>query len=374
MTQGSTKKQIFLIFFMFLFLLVARLFYPFMTIILWSGLIYAFLAPIFERCTRFIKRDKNSKLKRPILENILAGLFSVLGVLVFAVPFTFLFIALLRQVVDLSGSIIRLIEEHPDIFSLSHTSPVGGFIYRVSAGSIDLSNIDVLHEVKGFAIASSSRIVGFSGTILKNVVSLVTTLAFMIFTLFFLLVDGKHLASLVVSAMPIERTYTKMFMQKFTESGRQLILGFFLVAIYQAVVMFILALIFGLKSSLVLATLTAIASFIPMVGTSLIWVPISLFIGLTGEIGKAVTFFVLAAFFVSFTDNFLRPMILGERLRIHPLLIFFAIVGGLSIFGFNGLILGPLIVIIFFAAVELYDQLDQVKAGSPGSDKDSASQ
>ncbi len=68
-------------------------------------------------------------------------------------------------------------------------------------------------------MSSSSRIIGFSGTILKNAVSLVTTLAFMIFTLFFLLVDGRHLASLVVSAVPIESTYTKMFMQKMNDSG-----------------------------------------------------------------------------------------------------------------------------------------------------------
>ena len=374
MTPGSTKKQIFLIFFMALFLLVARLFYPFMTIILWSGVIYAFLAPLFERCTRSIRRRSESKKKkRSILESVLASVFSILGVLVFVVPFIFLFVALLKQVVDLSGSLVRVIEEHPDIFSLSQTSPVGGFIYKVSNGSIDLSGINVVHEVKAFLISSSSRIIGFSGTILKNIASLVTTLAFMIFTLYFLFMDGKHLASLVVSAMPIERTITTMFMKKMGESGRQLVLGFFLVAIYQAVVMFILCLIFGLNSPLVLATLTAVASFIPMVGTSLVWLPLSLFIGLTGDIGKAIAFCAMAAFFVSFTDNFLRPMILGDRLRIHPLLIFFAIVGGLNLFGFNGLILGPLIVIIFFAAVELYDQIDQVKAGSQDSDEDSSS-
>jgi len=374
MTSGTTKKQIFLIFFIALFLLVARLFYPFLTVILWSGVIYAFIAPLYERCAKvFAKRDKLSPKKRSVVENILGGIFAVLGVLVLAVPFTFLFIALLKQVVDLSGNMIRVIEEHPDVFSLSHTSPIGGFVYRLSAGAIDLSGIDVLHEAKGFLIASSSRIIGFSGTILKNGISLLTTLAFMIFTLYFLLVDGKHLASLVVSAMPIERTYTKMFMQKMSESGRQLVLGFFLVAIYQDVVMFILSLVFKLEGPLVLASLTAVASFIPMVGTSLVWIPISLYMGLTGDIGTALLFCVLAGFFVSFTDNFLRPMVLGDRLKMHPLLIFFAIVGGLSIFGFNGLIMGPLIVIIFFSAVELYDQIDQVKAANPGSDEQSSS-
>jgi predicted PurR-regulated permease PerM len=133
--------------------------------------------------------------------------------------------------------------------------------------------------------------------------------------------------------------------------------------------MFLLSTIFKLSTPLVFAALTAVASFVPMVGASLVWFPLAIFMGLTGEVGKAVLFGVLAAFFVSFTDNFLRPVILGNRLKIHPLLIFFAIVGGLQLFGVNGLILGPLIVIIFFASVELYDQIDQGEK-SEKSDQD----
>ncbi len=372
MPQGTTKKQIFLIFFIALFLLVARLFYPFMTVILWSGLIYAFLEPLFERMTKSMNPSPKNRQRTSPVKNILAGFFSVAGVLVFAVPFIFLFIALLRQVVDLSGSLVRLVEEHPDFFSLSTTSPIGGFIFKLSGGSIDLSQVNVVHELKSFLSASSSRIIGFSGTILKNAFSLVIALAFMVFSLFFLLMDGKHLMSVLVSAIPIENSYTKMFMQKMKDSGRQLVLGFFLVALYQAAAMFVLALIFGFKNALVLATLTAIASFVPMVGTSLVWFPLGLFMLLSGNVLNGILFILLAAFFVSFVDNFMKPIILGERLRIHPLLIFFAIVGGLNIFGFNGLILGPLIVIVFFAAVELYEQIDQVKADNPGSESDNS--
>jgi predicted PurR-regulated permease PerM len=368
MPRGRTKKQIFLLFFLALFLLVARLFYPFLTIILWSGLIYAFLEPLFEKATARIKPNPRSRRQGSLLKSTLAGTFSVLGVLVFAVPFAALFIALLRQVLDLLGSFVRLVEENPDFFSLSHTSPIGGIIYRLSGGSVDLSNIDVVREMKMFVSASSSRIIGFSGMILKNTTTLLVTLAFMVFTLYFLLVDGKQIMSILVSAIPIENSYTTMFMKKMRESGRQLILGFFLVAIYQATAMFILAVLFKIKSPLVLATLTAVASFVPMVGTSLVWFPLSLIIALSGNIPRALLFFVLAAFFVSFVDNFMKPVILGDRLRIHPLLIFFAIVGGLNIFGFNGLILGPLIVIIFFSAVELYEQIDQGKGSSSGNE------
>ena len=363
MNQGRTKRLIFLIFFLALFLLVARLFYPFLTVILWSGLIYALLEKPFESLTSRMIPNPNSGRKRSIGKNLIAGAFSVLGVLVFVVPFSYLFISLIRQVVDLLGSAVRFVEEHQDLFSLSLTSPVGSFVYRLSAGSIDLSGIDIPHEIKSFIIASSNRIVGFSGTMLKNALSLVITLAFMVFTLFFLFVDGKHLMSILVKAMPIENDYTRLFLQKMKDSGRQLMVGFFLVALYQGAAMFVLSTIFGFKNALVLGTLTGIASFVPMVGTGLVWGPLSLYLFLTGDVLRALLFLVLAAFFVAFMDNFLKPVILGERLRIHPLMIFFSILGGINIFGLNGLILGPLVVAVFFAAVELFEQID-LKGGS----------
>jgi predicted PurR-regulated permease PerM len=62
---------------------------------------------------------------------------------------------------------------------------------------------------------------------------------------------------------------------------------------------------------------------------------------------------VLCAIFISFLDNFLRPMFLKDRIKIHPLLIFFSILGGLKAFGFNGIILGPMIVILFFTIVDI---------------------
>ena len=59
------------------------------------------------------------------------------------------------------------------------------------------------------------------------------------------------------------------------------------------------------------------------------------------------------------TDNFIRPIVLGEQIKIHPLLLFFSITGGLAVFGFNGLILGPIILILFIAAGDLYRALNE---------------
>jgi predicted PurR-regulated permease PerM len=356
MEQSKTRKQFFLFFFIALFILVARLFYPFLTIILWSGLLYAFLEPLYERLTANRGKNVNRLEKSNFKRTFIAGMLAFLGVVLILIPLLYLSIILIRQTLDLLGSVVRAVEAHPDTFSLSLTSPVGGFINRVSGGSIDLSHIDVIHEVKAFFISSSRSIIGFSGTLLKNIFGFLITLAFMIFTLFFLLLDGKHLISVIVSAMPIEHSYTTIFMQKMRETSKQLVKGFVLVALYQAFAMFVITLAFGFNNSLVLAALTAIASFVPMVGAALVWVPLTVFMAISGPMGRAILFLVLSSFFVSVMDNFIRPLVLGERLRIHPLLIFFAIVGGLELFGFNGLILGPLILMVFFSAVELFDK------------------
>ena len=139
--------------------------------------------------------------------------------------------------------------------------------------------------------------------------------------------------------------------------SKQLVVGYFLVALYQATAAFLLFTIFGVKGALVLAALTAVASFLPMVGASLVWLPVSLARILNGDLPGGIALLVLSAIFISTLDNFIRPILLRDRLNIHPLLIFFSILGGLEVFGFNGIILGPLILILFFTAAKLYDKV-----------------
>jgi predicted PurR-regulated permease PerM len=153
--------------------------------------------------------------------------------------------------------------------------------------------------------------------------------------------------------------------RKFKDAGKELLLGNFLVGLFQGMMMLIIGLAFGIKGYLVISALTVVASFIPMVGTSLVWIPISVGFALEGDIGKAALFFVLSAVCVALLDNFLRPVLLHQRLKIHPLLIFFTILGGITIFGFNGLVLGPLILILFFAALELYEGIDDKDEQKP---------
>ena len=362
MEGKNVRRALFLVFFLALFLLVARLLYPFLTNLLWSGLIYALFAPLYNR---FEKR-KDGRLRGVFARNAFASFLSLFGVLVFVVPLAFLGMSMARQLGDLTASALRLLENHPEFLDLSPQGTVGGFIYRLTEGSVDLSSIDLRGELYGLFAGSSNRIIGFSGAVLRNAASFLLTLAFMVFPLYFFFVDGGHLIRILVNAIPIERSYTRLFLRKFRDTSRQLVVGFFLVALYQAVVAFILFTLFGVRGALVLAALTGVASFIPMVGAGLVWAPVAAIRMVEGNMAGGIALFVLSALLISTLDNFIRPLLLGERLQLHPLLIFFSILGGLSLFGFNGLVLGPLILILFFTGVRLFDQTYDREADDGG--------
>ncbi len=352
--QGKNVRRIlFLVLFLALFLLVARLFYPFLTILLWSGLLYALLAPLYERLVR--RRDGSQR--RLHVRGIIAGALSLGGVLLIILPLVFLATSMVRQLGDLAAWLRRLLEQHPEFLDLSPEGLVGGFLFRLTDGALNLSAIDLRSELYGLFAARSSHIIGLSGALIKNLAGFLLSLAFMVFTLYFFFVDGGHLIRVLIGAIPIEKEYTRLFLRKFRDTSRQLVMGFFLIALYQAVAAFILFSLFKVQGALVLAALTAVSSFIPMVGTGLVWLPVSALRLLSGDIAGGIALLVLSAFFISTLDNFIRPFLLGERLQLHPLLIFFSILGGIELFGFNGLILGPLILILFFTGVRLYDQV-----------------
>lgn len=362
MEQRGTKKQIFLIFYIALFVLVVWMFFPYLKPILWACLLYSFTKPLFERClARLNKSRQKGGKRRGFPKSLLAGIFAILSVLLIAVPIGFLIFILVRQILDASGSALKEIEARPEMFSLAPDGPIGGFIYRLSQGAIDLSSVDLVGGIKDFLSSSSNKIISYSGSAIKNVANVVKDAAFMLFTLFFLYLDGKELMKLLISAIPLEKDITTMFLKKVKESGHQMVSGYLLVALYQGVTMSLISLAFGLKNNLVIGALTAVSSFIPMVGTSLVWLPLSVYIAIKQSLARGIVFFIVSAIPVSVMDNFLRSKVIGDRLSLHPLLTFFSILGGIKLFGFSGMLLGPMILIVFMSAISIYDAFDNDK-------------
>lgn len=364
----APRKIAFLIFFLLLFIIVARIFYPFLTVILWSSILFVFLEPLHRRFCGCRKPDRQQGSKRPghtVRERVSALLLSVLGVLIVVVQLGFLGFAVMRQLTDLLRNALHFFEANRDRFSISETSQLGVLLKGLLGESFDFRSLNLYREIQSLLLMGTNRLLSLSGSIIKNLVAFMVALLFMMFTLFYLLLDGASLGETVVSMMPIDPSHTRLFMNKLKETGKQLVKGYFLVAVFQACMMGILTAIFGLRNGLVLSVLTAIASFVPMVGTALVWLPLGLFMAFSGEIGRALLFLACAGVLVSTLDNFIKPVVLGGQLKVHPLFLFFSIAGGLVLFGFNGIILGPLVLMLFIAAGDLYKAISEEPGDAP---------
>jgi len=114
--------------------------------------------------------------------------------------------------------------------------------------------------------------------------------------------------------------------------------------------------VLGLPSPIFWGTAMALLSFIPIGGTALIWLPAAIILLIEGAVLKGFILLGLGVFVISMVDNLLRPFFISTRTNIHPLLLFFAVLGGVQAFGLIGFVAGPLIATLFLTLIEIYIQ------------------
>jgi predicted PurR-regulated permease PerM len=332
-------------------LLMGMVFLPYISVLLWSAVLYILVSPLY---TRILKRMDARKRFFEAKRHLLAGLFSIGTVFIMAAGVFFIGFKLIGQGRLFIDTIKSFVEANPRFFSDNAMGTmIADLVSKVSLGMVDISTLDLKTEALAFLASYSDSIVAFSRSMLVNLGSFVLTLAFICFALYFFYLDATYLARVFIRAIPIAPKNTRSLLSKFADVTKNLFQGFFLVAFYQAIAAFIIFSIFRIQGALLFSVMLLFSSFIPMVGCAMVWFPLGLSVLVTSGLSTGITFLVLCAVFISFLDNFLRPFFLKDRIKIHPLLIFFSIIGGLKVFGFNGIILGPLVIILFFTILDI---------------------
>jgi len=187
-----------------------------------------------------------------------------------------------------------------------------------------------------------SRLAGFAGQ---------TIITF--FVLFFIFRDGPAISDKIAGLLPLSDDQTQRLFMSVRDSIVANFYGILAVAIVQGVLSgFALTVLRG-PSPLLLGVLTGFASLVPLVGTALVWVPTSIYLMMTGPIWKGIALALWGTVFVGSADNIVRPLVVQGRLQIHPLILMFAILGGLDVFGFLGIFIGPMALSVIVALGEL---------------------
>ena len=190
--------------------------------------------------------------------------------------------------------------------------------------------------------------------IMESISSLAINLFVMIFVLYFMLIGGKKMEAYVNDILPFNETNTQEVIHEINMIVRSNAIGIPLLAIIQGGVAMIGYWIFGAPNILFSGFLTGFASVVPMVGTALIWVPIAIYMALIGNWFQAIGLAIFGALVISQLDNLIRFIIQKKMADIHPLITIFGVVIGLSLFGFMGVIFGPLLLSLFFLFVNMF--------------------
>lgn len=176
----------------------------------------------------------------------------------------------------------------------------------------------------------------------------------MFFTLFYFLIDGKRLLKYLMMLSPLRNEHDQLLIEKFTSISRATLKGTVVVGVVQGILGGIVFGIAGIPSAAIWGLTMMFFSIIPMVGTAIIWIPAGIIMLLLGNIWQGIFILVMGASVISVIDNILRPKLVGRDTEMHPLMVFFATLGGVSFFGLPGFIIGPIIVSLFLALGEIY--------------------
>ena len=197
---------------------------------------------------------------------------------------------------------------------------------------------------------------GYAASFLKGSVHVLTQLVIMLFVLFFLLRDREAARDALRQLMPLSTEEVDDVFGRIASTILATVNGSIIVAFVQATLAGIMYAALGVPAFAIWAAITFITALIPVLGTFLVWGPIALYLAFSGSMVKAIILVAWGLIAIGTIDNFLYPYLVGDRLRLHTVPTLFSILGGISLFGPAGLILGPLALAITLALVDVWWQ------------------
>lgn len=187
----------------------------------------------------------------------------------------------------------------------------------------------------------------------QNTFGFLIGMAVMLYLLFFLLRDGAKLANKSRQVIPLSDEHQQHLTLKFTTVVRATVKGNIAVAAIQGALGGLIFWILGIQGAFLWAVIMAILSLLPAVGASLIWGPVAIYFLATGALWQGIVLTAFGVFVIGFIDNLLRPLLVGKDTKLPDYVILISTLGGMSVFGLNGFVIGPLIAALFMACWDL---------------------
>lgn len=326
--------------------LLALILKPFAAPLLWAFLLAFMLQPL--------NRKLLAKGRSPGLS---AGLLTGVTFLVVAGPITLFVFAFVRQATDLLTRFQA--EAHdkklPALQLILQFAPVKAMLDKVGEYS-SLTETEIVTAADNAAQNILQEVATVGGSVLLGTFNIIANFGLAMFLLFFFLRDGKGMLERGVRLIPMTRARKEDLGQTLGGVTRAVVLGTLVTALVQGSLVGIGFAIAGLPSPLVFGALGAVASLIPIVGTALVWVPAAISLVAQGQTGWAIFLIIWSVVLVAGSDNVVRPLIISGSSKASTLLVFVGLLGGVGVFGFAGIFMGPLILTLVATLLQYADQ------------------
>lgn len=352
----AKENKFFLFMMLFLILLLGYLSYqvvaPFLIALLWATVFSIVFYPVYVLVLRYVKRDWVASLFTLVLI-----LFVLIG------PLSYLAYVLAGEIKEL----VERAQYGPFTIQdfLGHPK-VAWLLERLKSipavGDIDVEKM-ILHGLAALRAGIMNLVSGGA----KNVLHVIFNFVLMSFSVFFLLKDGPGFIKRIRNYLPFSEKQKDKLERQIKGMVVSTIYGGVLIALVQGTLGGIAFFALGVASPVFWGSVMSIMSFVPAIGTAGVWAPAAFYLFMTGDVVKGIIMVAAGGLVISSIDNVLKPVIISGRTKMHTLLIFFSVLGGINFFGIIGFILGPLTLALFLSVLEIFVHAE-AGAGGGGAD------
>ena len=323
-------------------ILMGWLLWPFLSVIILAIVVTGVFAPVYH----FIHRKLNSTVSSLLT----CGLIFI----VLFLPLSFFVGILANEAWDLYLTARNALQNKPFMELLEKSD-----IFDTVNLFLAKFKIQITGDQLNKAIAEIGRVMGLflyeqARSITTNVLKFIVNFFFMLLIIFYLLIDSPRLVAFIVQLSPLPEDQDQKLIKKFKDIAAAILLGNGLGGIIQGTLGGLVFFLFGLKSPFLWGVIMALLAFLPILGIGIVFVPAAIMLFLQGRLTAGIFFLVFYLILSGGIEYFFKPRLVGQRVRMHTLIVFLSIIGGLKLFGILGIIYGPLVATAFLTLAEIY--------------------
>ena len=275
-------------------------------------------------------------------DGLAAALATVMVLVIVVIPIFFISSVIINEVV----SFYRVLSDDDNSRLIAYVQSIESFVEEY-APDIEFNMADQVRQAaQWFASNIGAIFAGTASTLFLVMIAIIGT--------FYAFRDGERFTRWLIRVSPLPDNEDEAIIARLALSVRSVIVGVLLVSLIQGVVAAVGFSLFGIERAVLWASIAAIAALLPGIGTSVIMIPAITYLFLVGDIANGFGLMVWAIFAVILIDSFIAPYLMSRGNKLHPFVILLSVLGGISMFGPIGFVVGPVIISLFMVLLEIY--------------------